>query len=119
MGKMGDSEFQISYEKFLSAYVDAADEYLGQGVTLAQNAWATKTLLGYFGQIANESQPPIDTMVLPAGFLEPKLTAGEARYSPARTRQRGISRTSKSLCRWIISSADCLPDTAVLQATQR
>jgi len=77
MGKMGDSEFQISYEKFLSAYVDAADEYLGQGVTLAQNAWATKTLLGYFGQIANESQPPIDTMVLPAGFLEPKLTAGE------------------------------------------
>ncbi len=77
MGKMGDSEFQISYEKFLSAYVDAADEYLGQGVTLAQNAWATKTLLGYFGQIANESHPPIDTMVLPAGFLEPKLTAGE------------------------------------------
>ena len=77
MGKMGDSEFQISYEKFLSAYVDAAAEYLGQGVTLAQNAWATKTLLGYFGQIANESQPPIDTMVLPAGFLEPKLTAGE------------------------------------------
>ena len=77
MGKMGDSEFQISYEKFLSAYVDAADEYLGQGVTLAQNAWATKTLLGYFGQIANESRPPIDAMVLPAGFLEPKLTAGE------------------------------------------
>ena len=97
MGKMGDSEFQISYEKFLSAYVDAADEYLGQGVTLAQNAWATKTLLGYFGQIANESQPPIDTMVLPAGFLEPKLTAGELDIPLPKPGSRYFSDPEKSL----------------------
>ncbi|MBT5818032.1 MAG: amidohydrolase [Proteobacteria bacterium] len=77
MGKMGDSEFQITYEKFLSAFSHAADEYLDHGVTLAQNAWATKKLLGYFGKIANESQQTIDVMVLPAGFLEPRLTAGD------------------------------------------
>jgi len=77
MGELGDSEFGITYEKFRSAFSAAAEEYLSQGVTLAQNAWATETLLGYFGRIAREDTPEIDVMVLPAGFLEPKVMNGE------------------------------------------
>lgn len=77
MGELGDSEFQITYDKFRSAFSAAAREYLAQGVTLAQNAWATETLLGYFARLAQEDIPEIDVMVLPAGFLEPRLSAGE------------------------------------------
>ncbi|MEM7171426.1 MAG: amidohydrolase [Pseudomonadota bacterium] len=77
MGNLGDSEFQITYDKFRSAFKAAAEEYLAQGVTLAQNAWATKSLLGYFGRIATEDAPEIDVMVLPAGFLEPKVSRQE------------------------------------------
>ncbi len=77
MGELGDSEFGITYDKFRSAFASAADEYLSQGVTMAQNAWATKELLGYFGKIATEDIPEIDVMVLPAGFMEPKVMNGE------------------------------------------
>ncbi|MEQ8665071.1 MAG: amidohydrolase [Rhodospirillales bacterium] len=77
MGELGDSEFQITYERFCSAFAAAAEEYLAHGVTLAQNAWATRQLLSYFGEIAATGTPEIDVMVLPAGFLEPRLSDGE------------------------------------------
>lgn len=75
MCDLGDSEFQITYDKFRSAFAASAAEY--QGVTMAQNAWATQSLLGYFGRIAQEDDPEIDVMVLPAGFLEPRVSNGE------------------------------------------
>jgi len=77
MGGLGDSEFQITYEKFRSAFAASAAEYHSRGVTLAQNAWATRSLLGYFARLAGEEAPEIDVMVLPAGFLEPRLSNGE------------------------------------------
>jgi predicted amidohydrolase YtcJ len=76
MGNLGDSEFQITYQRFRSAFTAAAEEYLSQGVALAQNAWATERLLRYFGRIAAEDDPEIDVIVLPAGFLEPRLSEG-------------------------------------------
>ena len=77
MGELGDSEFQITYDRFRSAFAVSAAEYLSQGVTMAQNAWATRTLLGYFGRIAQGDDPEMDVMVLPAGYLEPRLSDGE------------------------------------------
>lgn len=77
MGALGDTEFQIDEARFRGGVEAAAREYLAQGVTLAQNAWATPTLLGYFIRLAEQAAAPIDVMVLPAGFLEPRLSAGE------------------------------------------
>ncbi len=77
MGELGDTEFQMTYERFRTAMEYSTDEYLSQGVTMAQNAWATKTFLNHFCRYAAEENNSIDVMVLPAGFLEPKLSAGE------------------------------------------
>lgn len=76
MGALGDSEFQVTYENFRAAYATAAREYHSHGVTLAQNAWATDTLLGYFFRLGAEGAPEIDCVVLPAGHLEPMLSEG-------------------------------------------
>lgn len=76
MGELGDTEFQIDYLRFAAAVADAEREYLSHGVTMAQNAWATEPLLRHFARLAAEAPPGIDLVVLPAGYLEPRLSAG-------------------------------------------
>ncbi|NIP74706.1 MAG: amidohydrolase family protein, partial [Xanthomonadales bacterium] len=63
-------------------YRAAADEYLAQGVALAQNAWATETLLGYFLRLADAGDAEIETLVLPAGYLEPDFSQGRLGLAP-------------------------------------
>ena len=82
MGELGDSEFQVTYERFREAYVAAAHEYHEHGVALAQNAWATEELLGYFLRIDAENSADIECMVLPAGHLEPALSDGRIDLPP-------------------------------------
>ena len=77
MGDLGDSEFQVTYAHFQTAFLAATEEYHAQGVALAQNAWATEQLLTYFLRLDSEGAAGIDCMVLPAGHLEPKLSAGQ------------------------------------------
>ncbi len=84
MGALGDSEFQITYDLFRAAYARASAEYHAQGVALAQNAWATETLLGYFLRHEREEDTGIDCLVLPAAHLEPGLSA---RATPLPDRQ--------------------------------
>ena len=89
MGELGDTEFQMTWERFRAAVKTASAEYLAQGVCMAQNAWATRALLGHFVRLASEAPPPLDLMVLPAGFLEPRLSGGElGLVLPTRDRVR-------------------------------
>jgi predicted amidohydrolase YtcJ len=82
MGEMGDGEFQITSEKFHSACKAAATEYLEHGVTMAQNAWAPETMLGFFSDVANHDDDiGMDVIVLPAAHTEPALSAGERNVS--------------------------------------
>lgn len=76
MGDLGDSEFQVTWDRFREACDAATREYHEQGVALAQNAWATETLLGYFLRLDAEEAAGIDLVVLPAGHLEPALSEG-------------------------------------------
>ncbi|MBS9718999.1 amidohydrolase [Pseudohalocynthiibacter aestuariivivens] len=82
MGELGDSEFQVTFERFREAYVAAAREYFEHGVALAQNAWATEELLAYFLRIDAENSADIECMVLPAGHLEPALSDGRLDLPP-------------------------------------
>jgi predicted amidohydrolase YtcJ len=82
MGDLGDSEFQVTYETFRDAYGAATDEYHEQGVALAQNAWATEQLLGYFLRLDAEGAAGLDCVVLPAGHLEPALSEGRIDLAP-------------------------------------
>ncbi len=84
---IGELDAQMTPEKFKAGFRTAAKEYLSKGVTLAQNAWAMENLLRLFSQVANEDDPQIDVMVLPAAHLEPRLTNGELDFDfPADTR---------------------------------
>jgi len=76
LGAMGDTDFALDAQRFRRAFAVAAGEYLANGVTLAQNAWATAKLLPRFAAIAHAGDAEIDVMVLPAGELEPALSAG-------------------------------------------
>ena len=77
MGAMGDTGFLVDETRFKAGFEEATREYYAHGVTLAQNAWATETLLRYFNEVAPEADPGMDVMVLPAGELEPGLSRGE------------------------------------------
>ena len=77
LSAIGDLDEQISSEKFKAGFRAAAREYLSKGVTLAQNAWVSENLLGLFAEVANQDEPEIDVMLLPAAYLEPRLTNGE------------------------------------------
>lgn len=77
LSAIGDFDEQLSSEKFKSGFRAAAREYLSKGVTLAQNAWVSENLLRFFAEVANEDEPQIDVMLLPAAYLEPRLTRGE------------------------------------------
>ena len=76
MGDLGDSEFQVTWDHFREACKAATREYHAQGISLAQNAWATETLLGYFLRLDAEEAAGLDLVVLPAGHLEPALSEG-------------------------------------------
>ena len=73
MGPMGDTHFLIDEERFHLGFVAATEEYLSQGVTFAQNAWASLELLELFGREAERPDPGMDVLVLPIGELEPDL----------------------------------------------
>lgn len=77
MGAMGDTGFLVDETRFKAGFEEATREYYSHGVTLAQNAWATETLLRYFNKVASQADPGMDVMVLPAGELEPQLSRGQ------------------------------------------
>ncbi|MCV0423924.1 MAG: amidohydrolase [Roseibium sp.] len=76
MGNMGDTDFLIDRERFWLGFRACRDEYLSQGVTYAQNAWATREMLEHFNSLPDGEDPGIDVMLLPIGELEPGLSAG-------------------------------------------
>ncbi len=76
MGEMGDTDFLIDRGKFKQGFNECRNEYLQYGVTMAQNAWASKDMLGHFASVAKEGDPGIDIVVLPIGELEPELSTG-------------------------------------------
>ena len=76
MGRMGDTEFLIDRARFWQGFAACRDEYLAQGVTFAQNAWATREMLDHFNSLPAGQDPGIDLMLLPVGELEPGLSSG-------------------------------------------
>jgi predicted amidohydrolase YtcJ len=76
MGEMGDTDFLIDRSRFWRGFEVCCDEYLSNGVTFAQNAWASQSMLDHFASLPLGWDPGIDILVLPIGELEPSLTQG-------------------------------------------
>lgn len=76
MGAMGDTNFLIDHDRFWLGFDATRDEYLSQGVTYAQNAWATREMIAHFASFPIEEDPGIDIQILPVGELEPSLSRG-------------------------------------------
>jgi len=76
MGPLCDTGFDIDATRFRAGFAAAAEEYLAQGVTLAQNAWASAENLRDFSAIAAAGDAEIDVVVLPAAEVEPALSQG-------------------------------------------
>ena len=76
MGAMGDTDFLIDRERFWQGFTACRDEYLAHGVTFAQNAWATRSMLDHFNTLPVDRDPGIDLMLLPVAELEPGLSCG-------------------------------------------
>lgn len=76
MGDMGDTDFLIDQDRFWHGFRACRDEYLAHGVTFAQNAWASQTMLSHFASLPPGADPGIDVLLLPIGELEPELTCG-------------------------------------------
>ncbi|WP_281995040.1 amidohydrolase [Ruegeria faecimaris] len=74
MGEMGDTDFLIDRERFWQGFEACRDEYLSYGVTYAQNAWASQTMLEHFASQPADLDPGIDIELLPVGSLEPELS---------------------------------------------
>ncbi|CUH42887.1 amidohydrolase [Ruegeria atlantica] len=74
MGEMGDTDFLIDRERFWQGFDACRDEYLSHGVTYAQNAWASQTMLDHFASLPADQDPGIDIELLPVGNLEPELS---------------------------------------------
>lgn len=74
MGEMGDTHFLIDRERFWQGFAACRDEYLSYGVTYAQNAWTSLTMLDHFASLDSTTDPGIDLMLLPIGDLEPQLS---------------------------------------------
>ncbi|CUK18213.1 N-substituted formamide deformylase precursor [Ruegeria denitrificans] len=75
MGEMGDTDFLIDRKRFWKGFDACRDEYLSHGVTYAQNAWASQTMLDHFASLPADKDPGIDIELLPVGSLEPELSA--------------------------------------------
>ena len=78
MEEMGKTDFLISQEHFWQGFRAACDEYLSYGVTMAQNAWMSRSFLEYFASLAADKDPGIDIILLPIGEEEPDMTTGDA-----------------------------------------
>lgn len=76
MGPISTTMFSSSGEQFREGLRWAADEYASQGVTTAQNAWASGPLLDEFLSAARDGEPKIRMTVLPDAHLEPDIAAG-------------------------------------------
>ncbi len=76
MEDMGDTDFLIDRERFWQGFAACRDEYLEHGVTYAQNAWASREMLGHFASLPTDTDPGIDLEILPVGELEPQLSQG-------------------------------------------
>ncbi len=76
MGEMGATDFLIDQNRFWQGFNACRDEYLSYGVTLAQNAWASREMLEHFASLTPGHDPGIDITVLPIGELEPDLFQG-------------------------------------------
>ncbi|RBW52539.1 amidohydrolase [Ruegeria sp. A3M17] len=74
MGEMGDTDFLIDRERFWQGFDACRDEYLTHGVTYAQNAWTSQTMLDHFASLPADQDPGIDIELLPVGRLEPELS---------------------------------------------
>lgn len=84
MGEMGDTHFLLDEGAFAGCFAAARDEYLAQGVTLAQNSWTALPLLRLFRRIADQGDPGIDLILLPVAEDEPALCqSGIGRDWPA------------------------------------
>ncbi len=76
MGEMGDTNFLIDRDRFWQGFDVCRKEYLSNGVTFAQNAWASQDMLEHFASLPPGDDPGIDIMLLPIGELEPSLSNG-------------------------------------------
>ena len=76
MGPIAQTMFGSSGSRFREGLRWAADDYAGQGVTTAQNAWANRHLLSEFLAAARDGEPKIRITVLPDAHLEPDIAAG-------------------------------------------
>lgn len=76
MGAMADTTFLIDHTRFWQGFEACRDEYLAQGVTFAQNAWASEDMLKHFASLPAGTDPGIDILLLPIGALEPDLASG-------------------------------------------
>ncbi|WP_108859856.1 amidohydrolase [Ruegeria sp. Alg231-54] len=74
MGEMGDTDFLIDRERFWQGFDACRNEYLTHGVTYAQNAWTSQTMLDHFASLPADQDPGIDIELLPVGSLEPELS---------------------------------------------
>jgi predicted amidohydrolase YtcJ len=76
MGAMGATDFLTDHARFWQGFYACCDEYLAQGVTLAQNAWASTNLLEHFATLPKGHDPGMDLVLLPESELEPRLSWG-------------------------------------------
>ena len=74
MGDMADTHFLIGKEEFAESFEVTVQEYLSEGVTLAQNSWTAKPLLELFKDFAEMNDPGIDLVLLPISEDEPELS---------------------------------------------
>ena len=119
MGALGDTEFGIGPVEFRKAAAHAGREYLGKGVTMAQNSWAPKTLLRYFVDLAENPLPGMpDLVVLPAGHLEPELSENRLEFMLPNSESIRFGPRKLFGGRFAARS-DSLPDGALFHAAQR
>ncbi len=90
MGPISAAMFSTTGERFREGLRWAADEYASHGVTSAQNAWASETMLGEFLTAAEEGEPNIRMTVLPDAHLEQDIQAGRIDLSVSDPRHLKI-----------------------------
>ena len=74
MGDMANTHFLIGKKEFAESFEVTVQEYLSEGVTLAQNSWTAKPLLELFKDFAEMNDPGIDLVLLPISEDEPELS---------------------------------------------
>lgn len=85
MGAMGDTDFLIDRDRFWQGFTACRDEYLAHGVTYAQNAWTSPSMLAHFASLPAGEDPGIDILLLPIGELEPEFSGGPNQIDGLKT----------------------------------